>query len=289
MFYDLSFIVRRNVMYLSMINPHIRVAMQSILPAGHKIKRRVIYDYELIFLERGEFTLIYGDIPYRCKAGSIIFLRPGISHSFLLDSEEISQPHIHFDITYRPLSEKIPVSFKDIDAMSESERSWIHTDYFSDFALTPFVSVPNKTEFLSLFYQVISKDTEPLIKKALMIQLLSLIIYSNFHGIMEEHPLFNIAYQIKDYIDSGNGLKMSLDDFAKRFSYSKFYLEKKFKAVFGVSLIEYRNQRKMEYANQLLQKYTVTRAADELGYTSINSFSRAYKKHFGFSPKQSIR
>ncbi|MBQ8400054.1 MAG: AraC family transcriptional regulator [Clostridia bacterium] len=273
-------------MYLSSINPHIRVAMQSIIPAGHNIMRRIIYDYELIYLERGEFTFVYGEKPYHCQSGDIIFIRPGIPHSFQLDCTEISQPHIHFDITSRPLSEKIPVSFKDIDAMTESERNWIHTDYFSDYAVTPFITVTNKEKFLDVFYQIISKETDPLMKKAFMVQLLSLFINTTFPNILEECAPLNVAHQIKDYIDSGNGIQMSLDDFAKRFSYSKFYLEKKFKSVFGISLIEYRNQKRMDYANQLLQKHSVTRVADELGYTSIYSFSRAYRKHFGYSPRK---
>lgn len=273
-------------MYLSLINPYIRVAMQSILPAGHKIKQRVLYDYELIHLERGEFTLIYAGKTYRCKAGSWIFIRPGISHSFQLDTQEISQPHIHFDVTYRPLSEKIPVSFKDYDAMTETERSWIHTDYFSEYALSPFIITPNQTEFLGLFHRIIAKETDPLIKKALLIELFSMIINANFPNFLEDHALFNIAYQVKDYIDSGNGLQMSLDDFAKRFSYSKYYLEKMFRSEFGVSLIKYRNQKRMDVAGQLLQQHSVTRVADELGYTSIYSFSRSYRKHFGVSPKK---
>ena len=282
----LTLLVWRKAMYLSMINPHIRVAMASIIPAGHNIVSRVIYDYELIYLESGEFTLIYAEKPYRCKAGDIIFIRPGISHNFQLNCSDISQPHIHFDITCRPMSDKIPISFKDIDDMTENEQSWIHKDYFSDYAPYPFITVRNKEQFLAVFYRIISNDTDPLMKKALMIQLLSLFINTNFPNLLEEHVPFNVAYQLKDYIDSGNGVKMSLDDFAKRFSYSKFYLEKKFKAVFGISLIEYRNQKRMDYANQLLQKHSVTEVANELGYTSIYSFSRAYKKHFGFSPKK---
>ena len=40
----------------------------------------MIYDYELIYLERGEFTLIYGEKTYHCKAGDIIFAPPGVWH-----------------------------------------------------------------------------------------------------------------------------------------------------------------------------------------------------------------
>ena len=37
------------------INPYIRVAMPSRLPPFSRIKERVIYDYELIYVEQGRF------------------------------------------------------------------------------------------------------------------------------------------------------------------------------------------------------------------------------------------
>ena len=110
-------------MNISSINPHIRLARTSQLPAGYQIMRRVIYDYEVIYLEKGELTFVYDGESYFCQAGDFIFIRPGIPHSFQLDHGEISQPHIHFDITHSPKSEKIPISFKDFNVMTETERS----------------------------------------------------------------------------------------------------------------------------------------------------------------------
>ena len=48
-------------MNLSLINPYIRLAMESRILAGHNIARRVIYDYELIYIEEGNFTFIYNN------------------------------------------------------------------------------------------------------------------------------------------------------------------------------------------------------------------------------------
>lgn len=274
-------------MYLSSINPYIRVAMQSIIPSGHNIVRRVIYDYELIYLEGGKFTFIYDDKSYECKAGDFIFIRPGVPHSFQVEYGDIFQPHIHFDITYRPQSEIIPVSFNDISIMTEVEKSWIHKDYFSDYETEPLITIPNKKDFLDDFYKIVETKTDPTIKKSLMIRLISVIINTNFPDVLRmKETSVDVAYQVKDYIDAGNGLEMCLDDFAKCFFHSKFYLDKKFKNAFGIGLIEYRNQKRMDIANQLLQSYSVTKVAEKLGYRSIYSFSRAYKKHFRFSPNK---
>jgi AraC-like DNA-binding protein len=271
-------------MHVSLINPYVRVAMESVIASGHNIMTRVIYDYELIYLQKGSFTFIYGGMPHQCTEGDFIFIRPGVPHSFQIENGDISQPHIHFDITYRPQSESIPVSFKNIDKMTDSERRLIHNDHFSDYPLMPIITVKNKDEFLSRFYSVISGENDVIMKKGLLTQLISDIIRDNFPDMLEESQSVSVARQIKDYIDAGNGMGMSLDDFANTFYYDKFYLERKFKKAFSLSLIEYRNKKRMELANTLLNIHSVSSVSEMLGYRSIYSFSRAYKAHFGYSP-----
>lgn len=276
-------------MDIGFINPYVRVAMNSTIPSGHNIMRRVIYDYELIYLEKGNFTLKYEGVEYTCSAGDFIFIRPGVTHSFKINKGEIVQPHIHFDITHRHGSEKIPVSFKDISDMTEEEVAWIHRDYFSKYPKTPILKIQNREFALGLFYSVIDRKNTPLMKKGRLIELISVIINDNFPGFAEEQSSVSIAEQIKDYIDSGSGIKMSLDDFEKRFFHSKFYLEKKFKEQYGKSIIKYRNERRMIFANSLLPKHSVSSTAERLGYQSIYAFSRAYKECYGFSPKKNKR
>ena len=272
------------MMNLSSINPFVRIARESVIRAGHNIMTRVIYDYELIYIEKGIFTFIYGRMPHRCTEGSIIFIRPGVPHSFQIDSGDISQPHIHFDITHRPQSESIPISFKNTDQMTKSERALIHNDYFSDYPLTPIITVKNKEQFLSRFYSVISGENDAVMKKSFLIQLISDIIRDNFPDMLETPLQFSVARQIKDYIDAGNGLTMSLDGFEGAFFHSKFYLERKFKEEYGSGIIEYRNAKRMEAARHILKTSSVSKVAEFLGYESIYSFSRAFKRHFGYPP-----
>lgn len=275
-------------MHISLINPYIRLAIPSVIPSGHNVMRRVIYDYELIYLERGKFTFTYNDMDYHCTEGDIIFICPGIAHSFRLDNGEISQPHIHFDITHHPHSEKIPISFKDVDNMTDTEKSWIHENYFNSYKNPPLLKIQNKEIFLNLFYQIITSETDTLEKKANMIQLISMLIKDNFPDTIEGQTYLDAAHQLKDYIDAGNGFGMQLEEFEKLFFQSKFYLEKKFKEAFGVSIIGYRNKKRMEIAPCLLKNHSVSEVAEALGYQSIYSFSRAYKQHYGYSPRHHI-
>ncbi|MEE1049388.1 MAG: AraC family ligand binding domain-containing protein, partial [Clostridia bacterium] len=256
-------------MNLSLINPYIRLAMESRIPSGHNIAQRVIYDYELIYLEEGNFTFVYNGEAYYCKTGDIFFICPGIAHSFYLDYGEISQPHIHFDITHRPQSEFIPISFKDLDKMSDAEREWIHKDYYSTYKHTPLLDIQNKPEFFEAFYKIVSGHLDDLTKKSLMIKLIAIITTDNFPKLLQSNTRLNVANQIKDYIDAGNGMGMTLDNFSKIFFYDKFYMERKFKEAFGINIIEYRNKKRMEFAKDLLKINSVSRVSEMLGYQSV--------------------
>ena len=212
-------------MNLNTINPYIRVAMRSVLRQGVVIGQRVIYDYELIYLAEGSFTLTYAGKEYLCKKGQFIFLRPGIPHTLNVNIENISQPHIHFDLSYKTDSKIVPVSFKDIDAFSEEERKRIREDVFKGYPAYPFVHFDNEERFLELFFKVVSvpRGEHSLSQKASMLELIGTLIDNNFPdlSISNENDQ-NISQNIKDYIDCGLGLKMSLSDFEKQFMYDRF-------------------------------------------------------------------
>lgn len=276
----------KNVTY-NHVNPYIRHAAPSVLTPNHKIGMRVIYDYELIYIERGSFDLTYAGVKHRVGAGSFLFLRPGISHSFRGIGEEVSQPHIHFDMIYDTDSSRVPISFADIDSFTPAQRKLIRKDMFEKYPKTPLVFFSDKESALSLFYEVTSKQGGVLTKKGKMTELIDMLISDNYNNCFDtDREEYDIAIQLKDYIDAGQGIYTSLEELAAQFSYSKYYLERRFRQKYGSSLIAYRNKVRMSFARQLLQNHTVTEAASRVGYSSIYAFSRAYKEHFGVYPSK---
>ncbi|MBO5223339.1 MAG: helix-turn-helix transcriptional regulator [Clostridia bacterium] len=274
-------------MKISEINPYIRYARPSVLSENGHLSLRIIYDYEIIYIERGSLSLFYNGKNYECGAGDFILLCPGVEHSFKVGKGGVSQPHIHFDVTHTKNSERIPISFKNKDAMSEQEISDIAPNVFEGYISSPIIKVENKAEFLSAFYRVVATDNkdDDLCKKGLLIQLISAIAKNNCPDIFSsEVTQSRLASQIKEHIDSGAGLKMSLDEFASFFAYSKFYLEKIFNDEFGEGIVSYRNKKRMQTAKQMLKEHSVTYVADNAGYQSVYAFSRAYKTFYGASP-----
>ena len=271
----------------SIINPYIRVAMQSVLCRGANIARRIIFDYELIYIADGGFVLNYNEMDYRCTKGQFILLRPGISHSFTVTDTDLSQPQIHFDITHMSDSRQIPVCFKDLKDIGREERKSIREDIFRKYPQTPFVIFSDKQTALEIFYSIVNHSRpSSLSQKGLLVQLIDMIITDNFPEMFVDSTefVYSIEEQVKDYLDAGQGLTSSLEDIANQFNYSKCHLEHRFKDRYGVSLIAYRNNKRMQSAKIMLVTQSVSAVAEKLGFSSIYVFSRAFKNYFGISP-----
>ena len=273
---------------INQINPYIRVATHSVLQKNTVIKERVLLDYELLYVESGRFLLRYGGREHICEKGQFVFIRPSVAHSFSCHFDDVSQPHVHFDFTYDRYSAKRIVSFKRQRDMTSEEMGLMQQDLFREYSVLPFVSFQKNDEALSVFYKIISDFAEKniLSAKAGMTALIDMLIRENFPSFFfnAADEEYDVCEQIKDFIDAGQGFSMTLDDFENQFSYDKFYLERIFKKKFGCGLIAYRNEARLKRACELLKRKSVTDVSTALSYSSIYSFSRAFKNRFSCSP-----
>lgn len=78
----------------------------------------------------------------------------------------------------------------------------------------------------------------------------------------------------------------NLSEIADYLGYNYSYLSKVFKKATGKSLTEYYISLKMERAKTLIldEKFSVSKTAEILNYTSVYSFSKSFKKFYGVSP-----
>lgn len=275
-------------MNVQKINPYIRRAIPSVLAAGTVIHRRVLFDYELIYVEKGAFTLTCDEVAYPCREGQFLLIRPGVPHSFGEIHAPLSQPHIHFDMVFSSSrSARTPISFRDITEFTPQERELLQEDVFAPYPTLPYVIFRDEQEAKRLFYEVVNgAKTSPLARKARMTALLDLLIADNFPSLFSVEEGYNVAQQVKEYLDAGQGSMASLDELAGQFNYSKYHLERQFTRAFGESVIAYRNRVRMDTARRLLAEQSVTAVAEQLGYTSVYVFSRAFSRHFGYPPSR---
>lgn len=90
------------------------------------------------------------------------------------------------------------------------------------------------------------------------------------------------------YIENHLEESLTLDSIAKVFNISKYYFNRLFSSMMGISLKQYILSRKLNYALELIQEgeKTLTDISYKLNFANQASFTRSFKKHFGVVPSR---
>lgn len=88
-------------------------------------------------------------------------------------------------------------------------------------------------------------------------------------------------YAIKDYLDRHFTESINLDSLEERFYISKYYLTREFKKEFGVTIIKYILNKRIEYAKELLKftDKTIDEISEICGFNDQSYFSKQFKKY----------
>ena len=96
-----------------------------------------------------------------------------------------------------------------------------------------------------------------------------------------------LCYQVMDYVNTHIYSIGALTEIADQFRYDYTYLSKIFTKTTSQSISEYYRQRRLEVARALIHEGALnfSEIAERLQYSSIYSFSKAFKNQYGLSPR----
>jgi AraC-like DNA-binding protein len=104
------------------------------------------------------------------------------------------------------------------------------------------------------------------------------------HGLPEHHYAY--IRQSKAFMVRFYGDKIELDRIAAAAFMSRFHYIRIFKQVYGRTPRHYLRDLRIEKAKELLKKgHSVTQVCFDVGYESLPTFSRVFKRGTGYSPK----
>ena len=97
--------------------------------------------------------------------------------------------------------------------------------------------------------------------------------------------VFRAMLDAKTIIDEHLTDNLSLDDLSLKIGISKYHFLRVFKNTFGISPYQYQKRKKLECAFSNLKKGNdIFETAIRFGYPDVQSFSKAFKLYFGYTP-----
>lgn len=106
----------------------------------------------------------------------------------------------------------------------------------------------------------------------------------------EERDSYRVDPKVEEilkYIATHLEEDLSVDFLAKQFFISRYYLMHRFKEVTGYTVHQYISQKRLLRAGEMIrQGISVTKAAEQVGFSDYSTFLRAFRKTFHMSPKE---
>lgn len=123
--------------------------------------------------------------------------------------------------------------------------------------------------------------------KRLYLTVLLRELCQNIRKTEEKSPASTTGENLIKYINRNLMTISSLDEVCSEFYISKTHLNRKFKAMTGSTVWDYITVKRLIAAKDLLMNgWQPKDVAEKCGYPEYSSFYRAYKSHFGISPKE---
>ena len=241
--------------------------------------------YEIIFVLDGELHYFVDERTYQLTPGSVICICANSLHqNVTLDQKK-----------YKAIMIRYSKDFIQNHADSADNSTFFYSYYYKTRALklSQEQSDGVKDLCLELFTEFNTRDRDyEYMCYSLLVQLLIRIKRIGVLG----HDSSQVDYpnylhmkvsRIAGYINGHYREPIALNEVAKQFHISEYYLSRNFRLVTGFSFNEYLNTTRVNMAKRLLKEtnLNITRIAEEVGFNTITHFGRTFRKIVGFSPK----
>ena len=214
---------------------------------------------EFVYVAEGSFPVHIQGVSYLLKPGEIAYIQSGQIHYFTtLGDAKVFVLVVGLEYLNDPLYDGrclLPNTITLSDAQAEKMSKLL----YCMFDIWEFGNVPLGKGIFNAFIGLLSEYCcdEP---------------YPND----SKFPIFEIL----KYIDGHFSEHITLKGLAAHFNYADTYFSTCFKAHLNMSLREYINRIRIRHANRLIEQgMTKNQVAAACGYTSNNTFFRAYKKY----------
>ena len=237
--------------------------------------------YEIAYITNGQISHCVNEQEMDLTLGDIIFFRPKDRHAFLRNKSNAR----HRDIVFK----------KEffLEVLSFLGEDFANTYNSPELPLKINVTPKKLEEFESLiddyfFIQHENAKEKLLQAKLILVKLLDCLI-RNLKA--KEEPDVSCRPWLKNLLRQMHMREMykeGLSAILSRFDFNYSYMCNAFKKYTGVTMTEYLNDLRLQYAASLIKltDNSILAISQEAGFVSISYFNKLFKQKYGCTPKE---
>ncbi len=271
-------------LFLSLSSYHLLpVAGGAIASYDKPAKDEYAHFHRLYYLVHGSASYVVNNVTYKVSRNCAVYLPP--NHNI----------HIVSDTDNQSLNTLLFIAFKIENSEKSEEFNQVMASVLPNYQLHDkhgILSYP----FSTIYNEVTSKNMGYF---GITISLLHIIFTTVFRlaesesqdDITRSFPIKKsnpIIVKATNYIYNNVKNNIKISELAKELEISEIYLYKLFKEYLAKSPQQFLNDYRIQAAKDYLVSsyYSIQTISDELGYSSSNHFSKAFKNATGLSPNQ---
>ncbi len=286
------------------ISPYVRYvhSCTQACSHSHQVPWRCIYDYELIFVEKGILELVTEEEVFAITENTVHTIPPLLYHTIKIpDGQACTYYSIHFDFIdlgrENDFSPDIYISEcnRNLENVPLNERLSTRPTYsLGGMALPKLLHISDPVGYTYLWKNMIALQKEKpfaweLDMRSAMLSLLKrLLIDMNANTKAASREQMTNFSAITAYLVNHCGEEIDFEALSLMFGYSYRSFRRHFKEMCGKTPHEYLTKLRLDRASALLEcgTYSVAEVAWMVGFEDSSYFTRLFRKHKGLSPKQ---
>lgn len=262
------------------MNCHVSAAGRFFYKSGGGVAHhKHVSDFQMQLIYEGDAVEYCGVKTISVKPGDVVFVSQGMNHSFVAGKEGVKALELKFTVDndeMRTRFSQFPVCFQDVDhqlyscflrVIMESQQRNISYRSMCDAILLEILVF---SERICRFGSLINPDT-PAVKT-----------------LSGERSLSPVVSAVNQYVYENLDRNFALEDLARGCGYNQDYIYRIIKKEFGISALQYINLIRFDQAKELIEhsELSLSEIAWNLGFESIQYFSRFFKKYSGMPPSE---
>lgn len=252
---------------------------REVMPTPSAFSRHCHDGYELICIIEGHGRFIVEGAAYDVRPGTVLFFRPNEYHYVDIRPGEPYERQV-FHFTRESVDSGVGIFLDKLDARP-----------FGDGNCYAEGDLPREFPALLRGFDAVEKLPEEEQAVFCRTRLSDLVVMLATSDARSGNPISErLGGRVVRYLNEHIDTNETLDDLAKRFLVSKFYLCRSFKEHNGISIHGYLTRKRVMIAKSKIEDgISAANAAQEVGFGDYSAFFRAYRRIVGRSPRKNVR